>query len=88
MPASRFVSAPTRMICLSRVMTSIGVEDSSDVAAADLVPISPPCWQPSLEVRAWSNVLCAWRDDDLAVLHNLSASAYAERQQARQAAPS
>ena len=57
-------------------------------AAADLVPISPPCWQPSLEVRAWSNVLCAWRDDDLAVLHNLSASAYAERQQARQAAPS
>ena len=41
--------------------------------------------QQVMDVRRWSNVLCAWRADDLAVLHNISDRAYEARQMARKA---
>eukprot|EP00966_Prymnesium_polylepis_P292173 6747291-Prymnesium_polylepis.1 len=51
--------------------------------AGAMIPISAPCWRPALDVRRWSDILCAHRPDDIAVLRNLSASAFAQRQMKR-----
>jgi hypothetical protein len=44
-----------------------------------MIPISNACWRPELEVRRWSDVLCAHQQGDIAVLSELSASAFARR---------
>ena len=44
-----------------------------------MIPISNACWRPELEVRRWSDVLCAHQQGDIDVLSELSASAFARR---------
>ena len=47
--------------------------------ASDLAPISGQCWRADFERRRWSNVLCAGREADLALLYNMSAEGAARR---------
>ena len=38
-----------------------------------LVPASGACWRPEFELRRWSNLVCAWRADFVAILAALRA---------------
>ena len=48
-------------------------------APHDLIPASPPCWQPAFERRAWSNLLCAHSATALEVLFGIAVEGQARR---------